>query len=193
MKNILLLNGSPSGELGNTHVLTEYVEKILHSKNVKLKTIYLKELLAQNISLNDIENHLKKADAFIFTSGTYWDSWGSPLQYFLETSTQFEGSNYFLGKPASVIITMHSVGGKGVLSRLQGVLNTLGISIPPMSGMVYSLANHLSLTSASDFHDDFWSTDDIETILHNLLASFQNKNYVSWKIDHKDPKRIWIK
>ena len=81
---------------------------------------------------------LEKSQGFVFVTGTYWDSWGSPLQKFLENVTDLEGSPAFLGKPAIVMVLNHSVGGKGVLSRLQGVLSTLGCLIPPMSGIVYS-------------------------------------------------------
>ena len=116
------------------------------------------------------------------------------MQYFLETATEFEGTNLFLGKPAAVMITMHSVGGKGVLSRLQGVLNTIGIMIPPMTGIVYSLAGKLALETESSFADDFWGLEDLDAIAHNLMTCLNNQHsYRSWAVDRDDPKRVWVK
>ncbi len=189
MKKILVLNGSITGADGNTQSLIELVQDKVESCEV----VQLKDFMEKRLSLNEIKSKLKKADGFIFTSGTYWDSWGSPMQYFLEAATEFEASDIFMGKPAGVIITMHAVGGKGVLSRLQGVLSTMGMMIPPMSGMVYSLAQHLALETESTFAEDFWSMEDTNVVVHNVLASLGNKKYQSWPVDHKDPKRIWIK
>jgi multimeric flavodoxin WrbA len=189
MKKILVLNGSISGQTGNT----QYLIDLACSKIENCEILHLLDLQEKKITSGELKNKLKKADAFIFASGTYWDSWGSPMQNFLEVATEYEASDIFIGKPAAVIITMHSVGGKGVLSRLQGVLNTLGMLIPPMSGMVYSLAGQLSLTTESSFAEDFWSQKDIDVIVHNLLASLGNKKYLSWPVDHNNPKRIWIK
>ena len=189
MKKILILNGSLSGSEGNTQFILNQVQDKIENCEI----FYLKDLQEKKILLSELKNKIKKADGFIFASGTYWDSWGSPMQNFLEVATEFEASDIFMGKPAAVIITMHSVGGKGVLSRLQGVLNTMGLLIPPMTGMVYSLASHLALQTESTFAEDFWSLEDINTIVHNLLASLGNKKYQPWPVDHKDPKRIWIK
>lgn len=190
MKKILICNGSLGATEGNTHHLIEYVEKVISKNRYTFESIHLKN----QMDITELQKKLESADAFIFTSGTYWDSWGSPMQNFLETTTQFEGSDIFLGKPAAVLITMHSVGGKGVLSRLQGVLNTLGMMIPPMSGMVYSLVGQLALETDSPFADDFWSLEDSEVVVHNLITSLeQKKNYRAWPVDHKDPKRIWLK
>lgn len=194
MKKILICDGSLGSAEGNTqHIITQ-IENDIKKSNVEVECLHLKDLLEKKISVSDLEKKLESAHAFIFTSGTYWDSWGSPMQYFLETATEFEASDIFMGKPAGVIITMHSVGGKGVLSRLQGVLNTLGILIPPMSGMVYSLAGKLALESESTFSDDFWSLEDIKIITHNLICALHKKDdYRAWPVDHNDPKRIWIK
>jgi hypothetical protein len=116
------------------------------------------------------------------------------MQYFLEAATEFEASDIFMGKPAAVMITMHSVGGKGVLSRLQGVLNTLGMMIPPMSGIVYSLAGQLALETESTFVEDFWSLEDVDIIAHNLMTAVNLEvTYKPWPVDHKDPKRLWVK
>lgn len=194
MLRILICNGSLGGANGNTNVVIEHVLKLLKARNCTYETLELNDLLKKKISPTDVKEKFQQAAGVIFTSGTYWDSWGSPLQNFLEVTTEFEGSDIFLGKPAAVFITMHSVGGKGVLSRLQGVLNTLGFLIPPMSGLVYSLAGHLALQTESSFSDDFWSLEDAETVVHNFVMSLNNEtNFKAWAIDHKDPKRLWIK
>ncbi len=194
MKKILILNGSLGAGTGNTQEVITLLQKSLQQKSIKPEVIQLKDFLDKKITLPEIKKSLESADAFIFTSGTYWDSWGSPMQYFLEAATEFEASDLFMGKPAGVVITMHSVGGKGILSRLQGVLNTLGMMNPPMSGMVYSLAGKLAEDNDTSFADDFWSLEDLNTITHNLSEALSPApKYKPWPVDHKDPKRIWIK
>jgi flavorubredoxin len=189
MKNILILNGSLGGDHGNTEELITLSQKYIQQKGLTSEVIHL----SAATSLSDIEKKIKTSAGLIFTSGTYWDSWGSPMQKFLEEATVFEASDMLLGKSAAVIITMHSVGGKGVLSRLQGVLNTLGFLIPPMSGMVYSLATHLAKDIPSSFAEDFWSLEDVEIVVHNLVTSINNKNdFQAWPVDKKDAKRVWL-
>ncbi|MFA6237803.1 MAG: NAD(P)H-dependent oxidoreductase [Bacteriovorax sp.] len=187
--NILIINGSLGGASGNTSVIIEAASKFITAHAAHFEIIHL-----ENAKKEDMKSKLSWAHGFIFTSGTYWDSWGSPMQKFLEDSTQFENSDLFFGKPAGVVITMHSVGGKGVLSRLQGVLNTMGVLIPPMSGMVYSLTGHIALKNEEhDFGEDFWSLDDLEIIVHNLMTAVNKKtNYKAWPVDKKDPKRRWL-
>lgn len=196
MKNILVLNGSLGEQLGNTQFILDKMSIHLGS-TVQLEFLHLQNFFKNHThqeAIPQLAHKLNWADGFIFSTGTYWDSWGSPLQTFLEITTSFEGRDLFLGKPAAVVVTMHSVGGKGVLSRLQGVLNTMGILIPPMSGMVYSLAGKLAIEKESSWSDDFWSLQDLEIITHNLVTSLQIKqNFKSWPVDHDDPKRIWIK
>lgn len=186
--NILIFNGSLGGATGNTSVIIEAATKEITNLNCKFEILHLEN------DNYDLKTKLAWADGFIFTTGTYWDSWGSPMQKFLESFTQFEASKLLLGKPASVMVSMHSVGGKGVLSRLQGVLNTIGFLIPPMSGLVYSLSSHIALQmNENDFNKDFWSLEDIEIIIHNLVSAMNHKaTYKSWPVDHKDAKRRWL-
>ena len=179
---ILLLDGSLGAPDGNTSRLAQQLSDCLRpAMDVRHHT--LRESLPS-------ESLLREAKAFVFVTGTYWDSWGSPLQRFLEDSTRFEGSDLWLGKPAAILVTMHSVGGKEILSRLQGVLSSLGLLIPPMSGMVYSLANHLALRAGGD--EDFWRPDDLKIIAHNLLvATGHRKGWRRWPVEH-DFQKIWI-
>jgi multimeric flavodoxin WrbA len=143
----------------------------------------------------DLQPTLARAAGFVFATGTYWDSWGSPLQRFLEQSTPLEAGAVWLGKPAAVVVTMHSVGGKGVLSRLQGVLSTLGLMIPPMTGFAYSLACHLAMSEAyaSPALADFWQLDDLPVLAHNLTeAAAGGTDWQSWIVDRRPPERRWI-
>lgn len=192
MKTILIINGSLGGSNGNTSVLISEAEKCLAAYQVQVDVLHLE---AENeLKEKNLEARLKKADGFIFTTGTYWDSWGSPMQKFFETCTEYEASDAFLFKPAAVMVSMHSVGGKSVLSRLQGVLNTLGIAIPPMSGLVYALSTHLAMkTDEQSFNADFWSMEDVEIVVHNLMTAVTKKqDYKAWPVDRKDPKRRWL-
>lgn len=193
MKKILIFNASPTGDKGNCAKLIK--KNILPSlaKSVKAEVVHLAKLknnkkLAQSI---------QKASGFIFVTGTYWDSWGSPLQKYLEEMTDLEGTPAYLGKPAAVVILNHSVGGKSVLSRLQGVLVTLGCMIPPMSGMVYGLNTDLALKNSgkakSSHQDDFWSLDDLQLILENLVRSLKIEVvWAQWPVDRKNFKKLWL-
>ena len=193
MKKIVILNGSLGGDSGNTTFLIDSIQNKISKFNISTEVIHLKVLSEDGGVVQELETKLEEADGFIFTSGTYWDSWGSPMQSFLESSTKYEGTKTLLGKPAAVMITMHSVGGKGVLSRLQGVLNTMGIMIPPMTGMVYSLAGKLALETDSSFADDFWGLEDLDTLVHNLITCLNNEHsYNTLAIDRENPKRVWI-
>lgn len=191
LKNILILNGSPNGKKANSAVWAKHLVGVLKSSDSKLKidTVHL-----ANTSFNSsLEKRILEASGVIFITGTYWDSWGSPLQKCLEDMTAIEASPALIGKPAAVFVLMHSVGGKGVLSRLQGVLSTFGFLIPPMCGMVYSLSVDLALKSKTSFAKDFWHKDDAELIIQNFLKACDlDIKWASWPVDKKNPRRKWI-
>jgi len=186
----LILNGSPLGSEGNTSVLLDLAEKKLG-----LAGAVSRINLADKIDFDEIAQNLKESDGFLFGTGTYWDSWGSPLQAFFEAVTQTEGSDLWLGKPAAAIVTMHSVGGKDVLSRLLGVLNTFGVLIPPMSAMVYSAVNQVALkSSTSPVTNDLWCPEDIEVVCDNLVQACQGTNkWKRWPTDRTEFKKVWLK
>lgn len=197
MKKITILNGSLGGQNGNTAAVLKLLVSELAPFS-EINSIHLSETdLTQKKAL---EKLLSESDAFVFATGTYWDSWGSPMQRFFEEATEFETGPVWLGKSAATLVTMHSVGGKAILSRLQGVLSTLGLLIPPMSGMVYSLAGHLALQShATEFHSDIWQLSDLKVIAENLLTavnlSLQNGEETTWRTwptDTQDPHRPWF-
>lgn len=198
MKKILIFNGSPEGDKGNcAHLIKKNIVAGL-SKSAKTEVVHLAKL--KNFKSNKkLNQSIQEASGFIFVTGTYWDSWGSPLQKYLEEMTHLEGTEAYLGKPAAVVILNHSVGGKSVLSRLQGVLVTLGCLIPPMSGMVYGLNTDLVLKKSSgsfksSHQDDFWSLDDLHLILENLVRSLKIEiSWALWPVDRKNFKKVWIK
>ncbi|WP_413558922.1 flavodoxin family protein [Bdellovibrio sp. HCB209] len=188
MKKVLVLNGSPAGDKGNC---AEFIKKISKlDKSLKFETVHL----AKTAVNSTLKKKIAASDGFIFVTGTYWDSWGSPMQKLLEQMTDLEATPAIMGKPCAVMVLMHSVGGKSILSRLQGVLNTMGFLIPPMSGMVYSLVSDIALKSKTTHAKDFWQIEDAELILENLkTAMHMEVDWTSWPVDKKDPSRKWMK
>lgn len=188
METVLILNGSPAGAKGNCgHWVKDLQTSLKKRAQVEVVT------LAKTPYSPTLRKKIEKASGLIFVTGTYWDSWGSPLQKFLEDMTDLEASSLLVGKPAAVFVLMHSVGGKSVLSRLQGVLSTMGFLIPPMSGMVYSLVSDIALKGKSSHAKDFWHLDDAELILENFLTACAMKvTWARWPVDKKDPKRKWL-
>lgn len=183
-----LLNTANEGDYRSSPLSNESAQPTLTSWSLKDQGTPSLELLTS-------------ADAFVLATGTYWDSWGSPLQKFFEDVTHLEGHSCFVGKPAALITTMHSVGGKEVLNRLHGVLNSFGLFIPPMCGFTYSFANHLALQNPKaghdDFADDLWRLEDLETVSTNLrLAHELGKNsracWSTWLVDREDANRLWL-
>lgn len=190
-KRILLINGSSNGSKGQSGTIARAITSELSESN-EIKTLTLHD----DKDLESWREQLSWAEGFVFLSGTYWDSWGSPLQYFLEQTTDWEVSEVWLGKPAGVIVTMHSVGGKAILSRLQGVLNTLGMIIPPLCGLVYSLNTHL-IDKDNDHYDDFWHLDEVPLILNNVAKQIEINRKIkfewqTWDVDRADVKRPWL-
>jgi NAD(P)H-dependent FMN reductase len=188
MKSVLVLNGSPSGDNGNCAAFIKKISKL--DRTLSIDVVHLART-SPNASL---KNKIAASDGVIFVTGTYWDSWGSPMQKLLEGITDMEGTPALMGKPCAVMVLMHSVGGKSVLSRLQGVLSTMGFLIPPMSGMVYSLVSDIALKSKSTHAKDFWQIEDAELILENLKVAMAMKvQWTTWPVDKKDPRRKWFK
>lgn len=183
---VLLVNGSLGGRGGNTSALLD-----LAARHLAPKTELSRIDLAERPGFGRHLPRILEAHALLFATGTYWDSWGSPLQRFLEEATESEGTEAWLGKPAAALVTMHAVGGKGVLSRLLGVLNTLGCLIPPMGGLVVSLANQMALGSRDDA--DLWRPSDVEVVCANLLEALRaGRAYRSWPLDRADFSRRWL-
>jgi hypothetical protein len=187
--HILILNGSIHGDTGNCGIIIQELRKRYWQITWDLVNLS-KTKYGPNLA-----RKIKKTDALLCLTGTYWDSWGSPLQKFLEDATDLESRPEVLGKPIGVCVLMHSVGGKSVLSRLQGVFSSMGFLIPPMSGMVYSLSGQLALKSKKSVHaKDFWCLGDLEIIVENLVIAAQMKTlWRSWPVDRKNFRKSWVK
>lgn len=185
---ILALDGSLGGDRGNSSVLLDAaITRLSASATVE------RAVLARAPGFAVHRPALAAADALVVATGTYWDSWSSRLQHFLEEATPTEGTALWLGKPAAVLVTAHSVGGKGVLSRLQGVLSTFGALIPPMSGLVISRVGELARAHAGPDCEDIWSPADLEVVCHNLLACARGeRDFLAWPVDRGDPSHRWL-
>ncbi len=186
---ILILNGSPKGESGNCADIIRFLKR--RRKDISFGVLHLAKTKFGPAALRKI----KDADGLLFLTGTYWDSWGSPLQKFLEDATELEAREEIMGKPAAVCVLMHSVGGKSVLSRLQGVLSSMGFLIPPMSGVVLSLNSQMAQGNSKKSHnEDFWSLDDMDVLLDNLsVATACEVHWKAWPVDRKNFRKTWLR
>lgn len=202
MIKLLILDASLGGKKGNTfqlfspqlnHFLTQH-------KSIKATTIHLNDEKKSYSKATFWRKTFSAHDAIFILTGTYWDSWSSHLQRFLEITTELECDPCYFGKPVGAMVSMHSVGGKEVLSRLQGVLSTQGYLVPPQTSLVISLASEMALllekkTKKKNFSADFWSTEEIPEILFRLISYAQllPVGVRAWEVDKKDPKRKWAK
>ena len=191
---VLLLDASLAGPGGNSSALLDLLAAHL-APHADLERAALSG--PAGASFATLEPALRATDAFVFATGTHWDSWSSALQKFLEDATPAEASELWLGKPAAVLVTEHSVGGKAVLSRLQGVLVSLGCAIPPLSGLVLAQSVQLARRHCPDpaACEDYWSPDDLEVIAHNLLASVRKPrpDWRAWPVDRNGYGRFWFR
>jgi chromate reductase len=208
-RSILILNAALAGPAGSTAVALARLERAL-TRRARVCTVTL-----ATHSFAEIRDELTRADAFVFGTGTHWDSWSSVLQRFLEDATETEGTKLWLGKPAACVVTEHSVGGKGVLSRLQGVLVTLGCALPPMSGLVLSKVAQIAAAEAEKGEvardkcqdvggrgaakkqttgtEDFWCADDLKIVAHNLLEAVNGtQRWKAWPVDRTDFSARWM-
>ena len=199
---LLLLNGALAGNGGNTATALAAAQRRL-VRHAEVETLVLAEAFAAAPPSDSadrgslpptIAGALARADGVLFGTGTHWDSWSSVLQHFLEVATPLEGTATWLGKPAAVVVTEHSVGGKAVLSRLQGVLVTLGCSLPPMSGLVLSRAALLAAAQDPAAARDFWNRSDLGVVCHNLLtaARVRAQPWKAWPVDRADFRGRWL-
>lgn len=189
-KNLLVINGSIHGNKGNCgHLIKTIKEK--YSSLFRITVTHLKNETRQQMA-----KKLMQSDCLLFVTGTYWESWGSPMQKFFEDFTDMEATEAFVGKPAGFIVLCHSVGGKSVLSRMQGNVNLFGCLLPPFCGMELSLIakSVLEYGLQKNHHEDLWHIDDVKTVLVNLRTAAGNINtYKAWPVDKKNFKKIWIR
>ena len=188
MKKIVVLDGSLHGKAGNTYGVTEELLKLLPGY-FEIEHIELKDVA----DFGTLETVLRDAYGFIAATGTYWQSWGSPMQRFFEYATRWESTDVFLGKPLCCIVTMHSLGGMEVLGRLQSNFNLLGTSIPPQCSFVYSHVNQMAGTHADS--KDVWDFDCLPSVAHNFQQALDNTHqYIAWEVDRGDAvSPLWLK
>jgi multimeric flavodoxin WrbA len=166
-KTVLIVNGGLGGRLGNTAELLAIAEDRLspHANVAHLE-------LCREPSLERILAACQASDGFLFGTGTYWESWGSPLQRFFEMTAHTEGGEVWRGKPAGAVVTAHAAGASSVLSRLLAVLNAYGMLIPPFGGMAYTWAADVARSIASDhLAREIGSPEDVAVVCHNLLSA----------------------
>ncbi len=191
---ILLLNAGLGGPTGNSARALQHLAGYL-SPHAELDLVSLGGDTAN--PFDRIYPRLSEAHAIVVATGVHWDSWSSPLQCFLEAATPTEATALWLGKPAAVLVTEHSVGGKGVLSRLQGVLVTLGCEIPPLSGLVLSRAGQLARAShpADPAADDLWCTEDLAVVAANVTAAARRRAHAwtTWPVDRSHYAGRWLR
>ena len=187
---LLLVNASLTGAAGNTAALLAQAHALL-APHAEVAAVTLAGDRAPDFAA--LRPQLEAADGFLFGTGTHWDSWSSVLQKFLEDATPAEGTALWLGKPAAVLVSEHSTGGKGVLSQLQGVLVTLGCSLPPMSGLVLSRAALIAAQHDPQAAADFWCRDDLVIVCHNLVeAAARTHRWRTWPVDRTDFAARWV-
>jgi multimeric flavodoxin WrbA len=188
-KKLFILNGSIQGNKGNCGLLIANL-KNKYAQEFKISVSHLKDETRQQI-----QKKLMDAEILLFVTGTYWESWGSPLQKFLEEFTDLEATKAFVGKPAGFVVLCHSTGGKSVLSRLQANLNLFGCQLPPFCGMELSMVSQaLSKSESKNIHlKDLWTFEDINLILKNLQRAAEAVvNYEAWAVDKKNFKKVWV-
>jgi hypothetical protein len=178
MSKLLIIEGGIHGRQHNCGEVVKALEALSPFENTE--TIYLSEK-------TPLEKEYCEADAYLFITGCYWDSCGWPMQKFIEDFTHLECDPRIMGKPAGVIVLNHCVGGKSVLSRLQGVLSCQGYLIPPLTGMV------IARDSMNFESNDSWSLADMDTVLKNLYIPCAIRfPWVRWPVDRGDFEKTWV-
>jgi hypothetical protein len=140
-------------------------------------------------SVAELASRVRVADGLLVGSGAYWNSWGSPLQRFLEVMTAYEATDVFLGKPASVIVTMDSTGGSEIAARLAATLVCLGCFTPPFGWMALSRVGVELGQIRPSATRDVWGPADITVLAENLLVASRAPRppYRPWAIERAEP------
>lgn len=181
--NILLVNGSIRGATGNSgEIIKNAITRIKHEKNTNCSVLTLADPMS---GIASIKERFREADGFLIVSGTYWNSWGSPLQRLIEVMSVFENTDVFFGKPVACVVSMDSVGGWEVASRLHAAFSGFGCWSPPCSTLVISRigqeAVNRTMGSKDDPNEDVWRLDDIKILLKNLImAAGIHEKWVHW-------------
>jgi chromate reductase len=183
-KNILIINGSLRGTVGNSYALARQAEEMLVNNFQQSATLLT--LTDPLPTVNGVYELLAACDGFLVVTGVYWNNWSSPLQRFVEVATAFENTPAFFGKPVACAVTMDSVGGIEVAARLQAVFGGLGCWSPPCSTLVLSRTGQEAMDATAgkedDPNEDVWRMDDLHIVLQNLVtaAAIPRSNWIAW-------------
>lgn len=175
---LLALNGSIRGDAGDCADALDAALAFAGDIEVARVT-----LATWQGTVEGMAEAMRAADAFLVATGTYWGSWGSPLQRFLEVVTPLEASDAFLGKPVCCIVTMDSAGGVDVGTRLLGAFALLGCQVPPFPLVV--LSRTATAVDGQPGFEDVWQERDLEVLVHNLkaAAATDRSHYRAWSVD----------
>lgn len=181
--NILIINGSIRGKKGNSHEIALYIKKYLEKEHNTNAHIY--NLTQPKYSIKEVYELLEKTDAFIITSGTYWNNFSSVLQRFIEVCTPFENTKAFLGKPIATVISMDSVGGIEVANKIISSFSGLGCWAPPCSSIILSRLGQFAVQQTKEWevdpNEDVWRLEDVEILTDNLIVASQINRDI-WKV-----------
>ena len=183
-KNILIINGSLRGAVGNSGAVAKQAAHIL--ENDLRQQARLLTLTDPLPTIREVYELLAGCDGFLVVTGVYWNNWSSLLQRFVEVTTAFENTPAFFGKPVACAVTMDSVGGIEVAARLQAVFGGLGCWSPPCSTVVLSRTGQEAMAASAsqeeDPNKDVWRMEDLSIVLQNLTtaAAMSRNNWVAW-------------
>lgn len=179
---VLLINGSIRGARGDTSRALEYARHSIQSAGHTAEDLVLSDYSSD---IEDLREKLSSADAFVIGTGIYWQSWGSPLQRFLEIVTPWETGPEFAGKPAIAIASMDSVGGIDVCSRLLITMSLFGCCIPPLPIVVLSRTGQAAIGQGG--FDDVWRPEDIAIAVGNMLSMAKLRlSFTTWPVKTTD-------
>lgn len=181
---LLIINGSIRGSDGNSGRIIDWIQRSVAENSVAdLSQLTLADPMP---AVGQVRNLLASHDGFFAVTGNYWSSWGSAMQRFLEVMTFCENGPEFFGKPFACAVTMDSVGGADVASRLHAAFSGLGCWSPPCSTVIISRVAVEAIRANEgkdcDENEDVWRIDDLEIVLNNLMASckVQRDIWTNW-------------
>jgi NAD(P)H-dependent FMN reductase len=180
--HVVVLNGSLRGEDGDGAALSARVRARAEALGHSVDCVVLATLGG---SVQALVDRLARADGFVVVTGTYWGSWGSPLQRFFEHLTPCEATPVFLGKPCAAVVSMDSVSGAEVGARLLSVLNLFGCAVVPLGLVALSRVGRVVEHDAD--YADVWQLRDVDVLVENVsrAMSTTTKPTVAWEV-HRD-------
>ncbi|RYD59385.1 MAG: NADPH-dependent oxidoreductase [Sphingobacteriales bacterium] len=182
-KKVLIINGSIRGKEGNSgKIVSQALGYLNEQANMTAGVLTLTNNMP---AIEDVCSTLTQYHGFFIVTGNYWNSFGSPLQRFVEVMTAYEHTPSFFGKPLACAVSMDSVGGMEVASRVHSVFSGLGCWSPPCATIVLSRVASEAIAASkgkdNDPNDDVWSMADLKIVLQNLVATTQVKvDWQSW-------------